>query len=100
MKKQPKYLDVLKHLYKHYPNSVHYMNLEPIIYSEETRTKYRKNRGKKIVIEGMTCRYMGKLCRKDFCRAEYNHILGTGSYFVGYYITQKGITLLQEKGLI
>ena len=42
MKKQPKYLEVLKYLYEQRPISVHYMTLEPIIYSEEIIKKYRK----------------------------------------------------------
>ena len=100
MKKQPKYLEVLKYLYEQYPLSVHYATLEPIIYSEEIRTQYRKSRGKKLVIEGMVCRYMGKLCRKDFCAAEYKHIPKGISYFVGYYIRKKGMDLLKENGII
>ena len=79
MKKEPKYLEVLKYLYEKRPISVHYMELEPIIYSEEIRKKYRKSRGKKLVIEGMVCKYMGKLCRKDLCATEYKQ-----NSYVGY----------------
>ena len=48
----------------------------------------------------MVCRYMGKLCRKDFCAAEYKHIPKGISYFVGYYIRKKGMDLLKENGII
>lgn len=99
MKNSPTYLKVLKYLYDRKYNSVHYIELEPIIYSEEIRNKYRKSRGKKLVIDGMVCRYMGKLCRKDYCSAEYR-TQGNYSYFVGYYIRKIGIDLLKQKGLI
>lgn len=92
---KPKYLEVLKYLYDRKYDSIHYYELEPIIFSEEIRKKYKRSRGKKLVIDGMVCRYMGKLCRKDYCRAEYKN-----NTFVGYYIIGEGIKILQKNKLI
>lgn len=100
MKTNPKYLEVLKYLYDKRPKSVHYIALTPVIYSEDIIKKYRHARNKKVIIDGMVCRYMGKLCRKDLAGAEYEHIHKGNSYFVGYYIRTEGIKLLKQKGII
>lgn len=100
MKTEPKYLTILKYLYDKRPKSIHYLELTPIIYDEETIKKWRHHRRHKPIIDGMVCRYMGKLDRKDYASAKYEHIQGGRSYFVGYYIRPNGIKLLKEKGLI
>ena len=99
MQNNPKYLDVLKYLYDRRYKSIHYSELEPVIFSQEIRNQYRHSRGKKLVIDGMVCRYMGKLCRKDYCAAEYQ-VAGNYPYFIGYYIRNNGIELLKKNKLI
>lgn len=100
MKENPKYLTVLKYLYDNKYNSIHYIKLTPIIFSQDIIDKYRSARGRKNVIDGMVCKYMGKLCSKDYVGAHYEHIKGGNSYFVGYYIREKGIEILKEKKII
>lgn len=104
MKTEPKYYKVLKYLYEKGRDGAHYIELAPIIYSDDVIKRYRAGRGKKAVIDYLVCTYMGKLARKDYCEAGYEHIdygsrKGT-SYFTGYYIRTEGIKLLKEKGLI
>jgi hypothetical protein len=95
----PKYLTVLKYLYDNKYDSIHYIKLTPIIFSQDIIDKYRSSRGRKCVIDGMVCKYMGKLCRKDYAAAHYECV-NNYSYFVGYYICEKGIELLKEKKII
>lgn len=100
MKTKPKYLEVLKYLYDKKPKSIHYIELTPVIYSDDTIKKYRHARNRKVIIDGMVCRYMGKLCNKNFAGAEYKHIHKGNSFFVGYYIRPDGIALLRKYELI
>jgi hypothetical protein len=107
MAKEPKYLKVLLHLYNEKQKgngSIHYYQLRNVIYDYETIAKYSHARRNKVVIDYMVCVYMGKLCRKDFCGAEYktnkNQKSSGYSYFVGYYIRPDGVKVLKQKGLI
>lgn len=92
--KNPKYIEVLKYLHNK-SKSVHYIELTPVIFSDEIIKKYRHSRGRKNVIDGMVCKYMGKLCQKDYVAAEYQTIKNY-AFFVGYYIRQNGIDLLKK----
>lgn len=107
MAKEPKYLKVLLHLYneKQKGNETsHFLLLRNVIFDQETINKYSFARKTKCVIDHMVCGYMGKLCNKDFCAAEYKTTKYQKSkgyiYFVGYYIRPEGIKILKEKGLI
>jgi hypothetical protein len=96
-----KYLEVLKYLYDKRPKSVHYAELTSVIYSSDVISKYSHHRNKRTIIDGMTCRYLGKLARKDLIQAQYNCIEKTNiSYFVGYYLRPNGIKLLKDKKII
>jgi len=106
MKQDPKYIQVLLHLYheKEKGNkTIHYLLLRDVIFDQETVKKYSFARRTKSVIDHMVCGYMGKLCSKGFCDAEYqtiNHRSSKGYiYFVGYYIRPKGVELLKQKNL-
>jgi hypothetical protein len=105
--KQPKYLDVLLFLYNKKLDgngSIHYIPLREVIFEKEIIQKYSFAKKNKTVIDYMTCVYMGKLCRKDLVLAEYKvnkYTQGKAyAYFMGYYITEKGIGILKEKKLI
>ncbi len=94
MKSEPKYLKVLKYLYDRKPKSIHYLELTHLVFSDEIIKRYRGARNCKPVIDGMICRYMGKLSAKDYVQAEYKAI-GNYTYFVGYYIRAKGVKLIE-----
>ncbi len=106
-KNDPKYYKVLLYLFNKKQegvDSVHYYPLRSVIFDEEIINKYSHARRNKVIIDYMVCVYMGKLCRKDLCCAEYKTNKYQNqkgySYFVGYYITPKGIEFLKEKKLI
>lgn len=95
MKNKPKFVDVLLYLNERKFQSIHYLELQKIIYSDEV---IKKNRswGK---IDRITCLYLGRLSRKDYISAEYKTV-GNCAYFVGYYIRENGIKFLKDNGYI
>ena len=98
MSKQPKYFNVLLHLYDKKMKGkdfVHYHQLREVIYDDETIKKYSHSRRNKVVIDYMVCVYMGKLARKDLVSSDYKK-----KRFMGWSITQLGMDFLKEKELI